>query len=555
MKRPNLQTPLLRQAPAILLAAVLGSSALPTPASAHVMPLTERQIAAGSSHVVVGVVESARTRWNEQRTLPFTDYSIRIEDRLRGDAPERITLSLPGGTLDGRTYETCLSFPLESGSRYLLFLEDLDRQLLVPVTGGWQGAFREVREPRGKSLAARAGEGGEGEIQGDFAQLVRSTRELLENVEADPRPADTAWMRTFENPDIPVQPYEPLAMAEPQPRQVTAGATPNFIVDTPPAAPIVFDPLPPGSPFSPADREMIRYWNIYLRQPLFLVNPDPSPEWAFGNRVSEIAFASSQTFEEQFGGEWGSGGYAAMSMVYEEGVLVETDIALNPERRWIVGDTEPDVFGLGPDTTFSFKSVLLQHLAMVWGYRGTLAFEGEPTNPADQMADSIANFGSFSLPVLTAVDAAAVRATYGGKPIHDGLVSPYTISLTREGYRTWSHSLPSVEVAAAGSTVTFSAPFKIENPGTSKLARPTIEIYLAPKRGSLKGAVLLKRLRLRNAVRPGEVRRVDPGSARIPAKTPAGAYHIVFVLRDARDAYQPNNQAWSHPEFTFEVTR
>src|SRR4029077_96588 len=128
-------------------------ASLSIPAHAHVTPLTERQVAAGSPHVVVAVVEEARSRWNESRTLIVTDYSLRVEDRLRGDAPERITLTIPGGTVDGETHDTCVSTPLATGARYLLFLQDLDRPSLVPITGGWQGAFRE--RPEEKSFDRR----------------------------------------------------------------------------------------------------------------------------------------------------------------------------------------------------------------------------------------------------------------------------------------------------------------------------------------------------------------------------------------------------------------
>lgn len=65
--------------------------------SASVLPLTDRQLAAGSPHVVVAVVEEARSRWNGAGTLIVTDYGLRIEDRLKGDAPAQAILTVPGG--------------------------------------------------------------------------------------------------------------------------------------------------------------------------------------------------------------------------------------------------------------------------------------------------------------------------------------------------------------------------------------------------------------------------------------------------------------------------
>src|SRR5688500_6351512 len=122
------------------LAVVLSLSFL-SPASATVAPLSAPELAAASPHVVVAVVEDAGSRWD--RSLIVTDYSLRIVARLRGGTRERVTVSIPGGTVGGETHETIVSFPLEIGARYLLFLGDLERPTLTPVTGAWQGAFRE----------------------------------------------------------------------------------------------------------------------------------------------------------------------------------------------------------------------------------------------------------------------------------------------------------------------------------------------------------------------------------------------------------------------------
>ncbi|HYO13324.1 MAG TPA: hypothetical protein VE685_09040 [Thermoanaerobaculia bacterium] len=550
-----------RTAPA-LLAAALGLSALCGPASAHVMPLIDRQIAAGSPHVVVAVVEGARTRWNEQRTLLFTDYSLRVEDRLRGDAPDRITLAIPGGTLDGQTHGTCVSTHLETGARYLLFLQDLDRPLLVPITGGWQGVFKEVPGRQGKSLALR---GRRSPVE--FSRLVRSTRELIRQVEADPRPEDTAWMREVEDPSLPAKLYDPT------PRSIPGGIVPaldeesesglmakeerpRFFVGTPAAAPLVFDPLPSDSPFSPADQEMLAYWNLYLKKPLFLVSSNPSPDWAYNNGISEIVgFPSSEEMRRQFGIPWFPGSYSAVFTVSgPDGRTVEIDIAMNPGRRWAVGDTQPDALFSREGTVFSFKSVVLQHLGTGWGYKGPYPPDNSPEDPAERTVDSIVGFGGFKYPTLLAVDAEAVRATFGGRPIRDGLVSPYAIYVS-EGFLTYGHAAPVADSAQAGTSIQFTGAIKIENPGTVSLGRPTVEVYLVPERGSLDGAILLERIRVPGVLRSGQSRIVDLGSVTLPADTPAGDYYFAYVLRDPRDAYQRNNRAWSYPGVPFTVTR
>src|SRR3954470_8422821 len=111
---------------------------------AHVEPMSIREIVAGSPHIVVPRVEGRRSRWNEPRTLILTDYTLRVEERLRGAAPDRITITVPGGTLGRIADDSCLTVHLQTGARYLLFLDDLSRPTLLPVVGGEQGLFREI---------------------------------------------------------------------------------------------------------------------------------------------------------------------------------------------------------------------------------------------------------------------------------------------------------------------------------------------------------------------------------------------------------------------------
>jgi len=385
--------------------------------------------------------------------------------------------------------------------------------------------------------------------------VVQSARELVRRVAADPRAEDTEWMRDVETLGLPAKVYDPT------PRQAPPGVVPilseaaaagapklRYSVEHPAAAPLVFDPLPTDSPFSPADQEMLAYWNLYLKKPLFRVAKDPSPGWGYNNGVSEMAgFPSSQTMVEEFGSGWFGDIFSAVLYVYgPDGRTIEADIALNPNRAWILDDREPAMVDVFSSTKYNFKPIVLHHLGTAWGYQG----------PAEQTIDSVMGFPDlFKFATLLAVDAVAVRATFGGKKIRDGLVSPYSIFLSEDGLLTWSYAYPDVETAPAGSTIRFSAPIKIENPGTLKLARSTVEVYLTPRHGSLDGAILLKRIAVAGSLRSGEIRKVDLGSATVPSSTPAGTYYFAYVLRDPKDAYQANNRAWGLSEVQLRVTR
>jgi hypothetical protein len=499
---------------AAFLAALTVLAALPLHASP--LPLTARQLAAGSPHVVVAVVEDVQSRWNESHTLIVTDHELRIEDRLKGDAPERVTLTVPGGTVDGETHGTSLSTLLDTGSRYLLFLGDLDRPTFTPVTGGWQGVFPESA--------------------GGFGKTLRSARELIAAVAAHPEPADTAWLVRRENPELPAKAWDPR------------GA--KFIVREPAAAPIVVDPLPPGR-FYREDQKQMAYWNVYARN-LFRVSPHPSPTWAFGNGVFDVAgFVTSAQLQQQFGLDWLPGGTSLTWWRVQDGHIVEADIAFNPAFEWTLDDEA----ATRPGGPISFKDTLLSSFGHAWGYHGLLDLTGG-INLTPISRDSALNLKAppFDLATLMAEDTRAVRSIYPGTSIRDGVISAYSTSpspLTP----FYTPVLVSVPSARAGTRINLINPVKIENAGTQDFANPSVDVYLVPKRFSLDRAILLKRFQLQDTVRPGEAKTLALGEVLLPASVRAGSYYFAFVLGLQGDRYPANNRAWSNHDVKITVTR
>jgi hypothetical protein len=491
------------------------------------MPLTPRQIAAGSPQVVVAVVEEARPHWNPRHTFIFTDYSLRIEERLRGDAPERVTLSIPGGTVDGETHGTCVSTPLVPGARYLLFLQDLKGRTLVPVTGGRQGVFREAPGTEGKR----------------FSETVRAARELIARVEAAPEPEDTAWLRAAK---------PPVGVLRKAGGERPPGA--KFVVEHSARAPLVFHPLPPESPFYRVDQQAMAYWNLYAHD-LFRVSREPAYDWGFGNGLSEIAgFVTSEDIEQQFGVGWSPDTISATLWRYasaDDQHIVEADLAFNPGHDWTL-DADAATRGLNK---LSFAEWILRDLGTAWGYRGVEEPGQEDQSSVTQ--DSLMSFEAWgsATPEIFAEDAAAARATYpGAKPIRDGLISSYSLRPTSD-FPLYVEIEAAVDSVVAGGGFDFVHPIKIENPGTEPLARPKVEIYLVPARYSFAGAILLKKMGVRGNVRPRGVATFELGRVKVPASTPAGTYYFAFLLRDPRDANQANNLAWSSQWGKIEVTR
>lgn len=454
--------------------------------SAHVIPLTAREQIEVSEHVVVAVVEAASPRWSGR--LIVTDYDLRIEDSLRGGTPERIRVTLPGGTIGGETHGTCLALPLETGSRYLLFLGDLDRPGLSPLVGG---ALSGIREGAG------------------FDAAVDSVRDFLAGGPGDLRAlADAA--------------EEGLRQAR---EEFTLG---NLAIP-----PVVVSPLPESSPFSPHDQEQMAYWNVY--QPdLFRVGA-PAVTWDFGNGVSEIAgFPDSGKLQAEFGQSWPNGAISFTSWRVENGRTVEVDIALNPAQRWTLDEVE----ATRPGGPFSFRRVILSDLGTAWGMRIAFNFR-----PRDRESILTLSLDPHNAAALFSDDTAAVRAAFGEAPIRDGLISAYSIEpFPLAPLRIPIRLSPASVRRGAGFKVI--NPIKIENTGTESLANPRVEVYLVPQRFSLEGAVKVKQLRVRATIAPSAIRNVDVGRITVPA-LPPGVYFLAFHLRATGDEYPGNDTAWS----------
>lgn len=478
---------------------------------AHVARLTSAEIAAASANVVVAVVESREVRWNDRHTLLMTDYTLRVEDRLRGLAPERFTLTMPGGTLGSLSDEVCTAVDLEPGARYLLFLGGLDRPSLSPVVGAWQGAFRETP---------------------DFPEAVAAARDLLDRTPLAPRRAAASA-----STPLPGKTWVPLA--EP------------FLYVQPARPPIEVNPLPAGSPFSPVDQERLAYWNLYAGD-LFRVSPNPTATWSFGNGVFDIAgFVPDQKMTEQFQVSWDEIGTGVLGVAFvrrRDGAVIESDVALNPAKAWTLDPLEATVRG----GAFSFQEVITHEIGHMWGLKHTFETPGAWYDSVMQYKSKIYYFGT-----LFADDAKAVRSAFPpGVKLRDGLVSSWVTSWQNGSeLNTYTPARPKSPNAKAGGTFTLTGPIKVENAGTVALTGLKVEVYLAPQRLSFEGAVRVKTLRVPGTLASGAIKQLSVGKLTIPGNLPAGTYWLAYYLRDSKDAFQANNSAWSNYDLTLTVSR
>lgn len=473
----------------------------PSALGAHVAQMTSRELAAASSNVVVAVVEGREVHWNGKHTLLMTDYTLRVEERLRGAAPERFTLTMPGGTLGDITDEVCTGVELEPGARYLLFLGE--PASLSPIVGARQGAFRD----------------GPG-----FGEAVAAARTLLEKTPLAPRAA------LLEDSSLPAKTWEPYVYEEPAHR------------------PIVVNPLLPGTPFSPVDQEQMAYWNVYAGD-LFRVSDNPTATWSYGNGVFDIAgFPSEQQMTAQFEVSWSDLGSGVLGVAFvrrRDGAVVEADVALNPGKPWTLDDLEATTRG----GAYSFKEVITHELGHVWGLH-------HPFETQEAWWDSVMQYKSkiYYYATICADDAMAVRSAFPpGVAIRDGLVSSYVTYWDGVFLPTYDPAAPKSPSAKAGGSFSLDGPIKIENVGTVPLANPKVEVYLAPQRLSFEGAVRVKTIRVQGTLKPGATRQLSVGKVAIPANLLPGTYWLGYYLRDPKDRYPANNGAWSNADVTLTV--
>jgi hypothetical protein len=536
----------------------------PSVLSAHVELMSVREIAAASPNIVVATVEERRSRWNDLRTLILTDYTLRVEESLRGTAPDRISITVPGGTLGKVSDDTCISVHLQPGARYLLFLGDLDHPTLTPVVGGEQGLFREV--PREEAPGSQAA----------FRDLVGAVRTLAARTPLAPRPIAQAAAA------LPAKRWDPAATPVPITGSLPPRVAPEAVLPPLPGVdapgideitdavatlpriagkflfhelaplPVVVNPLT-DSEFSPWDQVEMANWNRYSGD-LFRVQDPPSSSWAYNNGVSDmVGFPDDLPMKRQFGYDWADLGAGVLAVTFarrEEGVVVEADVAFNPHKSWTTDDL---VATASQEPVYSFQEAALHELGHVWGLN-------HPWDDEEWVTwDSIMNYKPriYYTGELFADDTTAVRRAFPpGVAIRDGVISSYVTVrnpiLIIPDYRT---ALPTVSTVRIGGTFALAGPIKIENVGTVPLVDPMVEVYLAPARLSFDGAVLVKRAKVRGKIPPGGTLQVKLSGFKVPRGTTPGTYFLAYLLRDPKDAYQGNNAAWGLDSVTVTVTQ
>lgn len=289
-------------------------------------------------------------------------------------------------------------------------------------------------------------------------------------------------------------------------------------------------------------------WNLYAKDLFRIMNPTGT--WAFGNGINDIAgFPAEAQMQQQFGRGWSSGMLGVtFTRAFSNGTIAEADIALNPSYPW----TTDEVFANNSSSVNSFSQTMLHELGHSWGLM-------HPFDYQDVWWDSVMNYAPkyYRLPLLFADDTAAARLAYPGISLRDGLISSYTTwDMPNSSNAMYIPTYPVPAFVRPGESFILAYPIKVENTGTVPLAKPSVEVYLTPRRFDWTGAIHLKTVKFKTTIRsfPYSTARLNMGTITVPYGVPPGTYYIGFFLRDNRDKIMGNNSAWSNYDVRLTVS-
>lgn len=125
-------------------------AAVPATASTF-LAMSQEELVAGSSAVVVGRVLQVSSFWNDEGTAIMTEAAVRVEETVVGDSPTVVVVRTFGGEVGGLRIDA-LGFPtFRAGQRLLLYLRDAGAT--AEVVGYRLGEYKLVTRSDGIEVA------------------------------------------------------------------------------------------------------------------------------------------------------------------------------------------------------------------------------------------------------------------------------------------------------------------------------------------------------------------------------------------------------------------
>jgi hypothetical protein len=101
--------------------------------------VSERQLIREAESIVLGTVVGQHSYWNDENTLIYTDFTIRVEHQLKDVGSDSlIIVNVIGGEVDDVGLKVSNEASLTIGERILLFLKAAD-EIRMKIIRGDQG--------------------------------------------------------------------------------------------------------------------------------------------------------------------------------------------------------------------------------------------------------------------------------------------------------------------------------------------------------------------------------------------------------------------------------
>lgn len=548
--------------PAVALFAIL-AWLLPCLAMAqHSVTLERADLVNQADAIAVASLLSAQPRWNSRRNVIVTDYRFRIESTpLPGSLGNyEFVVTQGGGTIEGVTHELSSNPRLQTGTRYLVFLNPERAEIFSPFVGNDQGIYRIDASDTAHALS--------GQDRRPLAELLAEVEALVvargSNSPALVRPQRQDGVvypsKTYEPSLLSTQvpgfpPREADPVAGPEPRialadptrdpegvQRKSAPTPNWHVTNRANRPIVWDQWPQEWWTSSIDEHMMAYWNRYADN-LNRISGAQLTTWAWGNgRFEMVGFPSNADMVAQFGEGWGTNTLAVCWRRFSGGIVQEADIAVNPAYSWSL-DTR--LAAEPTSASWNLRQTVLHELGHGWGLDHPWEFE-------NVWWDSTMNYTpkEWRLPILHEDDTDSVRVTFpGGATINnDGLVSLYrTADNSTSTHPTYTAAFPNSVTLRHGGTLNIGG-VQIENPGLTTISSPQLSIYLNQNWRSFTDTyVLLRTASFLSTIAPSTTSYQTISATTISPIIPVGIYYPTVWLPITGDQYTDNNFGIADP--------
>src|SRR4030042_6199277 len=101
-----------------------------------------KELTNGADSILVGTVTERSSYWNDEHTRIYTSVAFSVEDRIKGDAGPQVTITIPGGMVEGIGAWTSDMVSFDQDEKSVVFLKKLTTTQL-PQASALQGQIPE----------------------------------------------------------------------------------------------------------------------------------------------------------------------------------------------------------------------------------------------------------------------------------------------------------------------------------------------------------------------------------------------------------------------------